>query len=50
MRALHYLNAGLWLLNAIIWTAYSGVLFMGLASLIAAVGSFYVGLRTDTWR
>lgn len=36
MRFLHYLNAVLWLLNALLWGAYAGSLMMSVASLFAA--------------
>lgn len=50
MRALHYINAGLWFLNAILWTFYAGSTFMGLASACAATSAAYIGWNTDTWR
>lgn len=36
MLFLHYLNAILWLLNALLWGAYAGSLGMAVVSLLAA--------------
>lgn len=36
MLFLHYLNAVLWLLNALLWGAYAGSLMMSVCSLFAA--------------
>lgn len=36
MRLLHYLNAILWLLNALLWGAYAHSLGMAVVSLLAA--------------
>lgn len=36
MLFLHYLNAVLWLLNALLWGAYAGSLGMAVVSLLAA--------------
>lgn len=43
MRSLNYLNAGLWFLNAILWTFYAGSLFMGITCLITAAVTGYLG-------
>ena len=49
MKFLHYLNAGLWFLNSVLWTFYAGSLFMGFASALAAVTAGYIGWREDAW-
>ncbi|HUS55554.1 MAG TPA: hypothetical protein VMY41_16300 [Thermohalobaculum sp.] len=36
MKLIHFLNAGLWLANAVVWFAYAGVPSMAVASLAAA--------------
>lgn len=36
MRFLHYLNAVLWLLNALLWGAYAGSFIMMVVSFFAA--------------
>lgn len=50
MRNLHYINAGLWLANAVTWSLYAGSWPMGLLSAAAAVGAAVIAHRTDTWR
>lgn len=43
MNALHYLNASLWFANAICWTFYAHVPLLGVASLVTAVATAYLG-------
>ena len=36
MLFIHYLNAALWLVNALLWGSYAGSLLMAVVSLFAA--------------
>ena len=42
MRLIHLLNAFLWAANAALWFGYAHSAVMGFASILAAVGSFWL--------
>jgi hypothetical protein len=50
VKAIHYINSGLWLCNAATWALYAGSLPMGIASLAAAIGAVVIARRSDDWR
>lgn len=43
MKALHFVNAILWLANAVCWAFYAHVPLLGIASLATAAGTAYLG-------
>lgn len=49
MKTLHYINALLWFLNAVLWLGWAHSPFMALASFAAAIGAMVIGRRTDRW-
>ena len=42
MKLLNLLNALLWLINALLWAVYAHVPLMAVASISAAVGSYWL--------
>lgn len=50
MRGIHYLNAGLWLANAITWLFYAKAIPMALLSVAAAIAAVVIARTTDNWR
>ena len=47
MRLLHFINAGLWLANAICWAFYAHVPLLGVASLATAGITAWLGWTAD---
>ena len=43
MKVLHVMNAGLWLANSVCWAFYAHVPLLGVASLVTAVATAYLG-------
>lgn len=42
MKIAHFLNAGAWLANSVVWFFYAGVPFMGACSLAATGVAIYL--------
>lgn len=44
MKLLHFVNAGLWLANAVCWAFYAHVPLMGIGSLAIAAATVWLGV------
>lgn len=49
MLFLHYLNAVLWLINAILWGAYAGSFMMMVVSFFAAGAAVGMARMAEEW-
>lgn len=49
MKALHLVNAAMWIANAAVWLFWAHQPWMALASFGAAVGAVVIARRSDAW-
>jgi hypothetical protein len=47
MKVLHYLNAALWVANALCWALYAHVPLMGIGSLAVAAATVWLGVTEN---